>query len=97
MAKHCTIKYLMFLSRNDMFVFSNMFKFVLMRFLRPLELIKFRKRAIIAVITLSVHHTFALPANTGHSPNAVSMLSTVSDAGSTFKLQPGENAQCFLG
>ena len=67
-----------------------------MWFFRPLGLIKFRQPAIIAVITLSVHHTFALRANTGHSPNAVSMLSTVFDAGSTFK-QHGENAPCFLG
>ena len=74
----------------------NLFWRSLMWFLRPLVLIKFRQPAIIAVITMSVHHTFALPANTGPSPNNVSKLSTVFDAGSTFK-QHGENASCFLG
>ena len=67
-----------------------------MWFVRPLWLIKFRKPAIIAVITLSVHHTFALPANTGHSSNVVSMLPTIFDAGPTFE-QHGENAPCLLG
>ena len=31
MAKHCAMKYLMVLSRNDMFVFNNMFKPVMMK------------------------------------------------------------------
>ena len=66
-----------------------------MLFLRSLGLIKFRQPAIIAVITLSVYHTFALQENTGHSPNAVSLLSTVFDAGSTFE-QHGNNAPYFL-
>ena len=47
MAKHCEIKYLTVLSRNDMFVFDAM-------------LYVFRQQAIIAVITRSVHHTLAL-------------------------------------
>ena len=38
----------------------NLFWRRLMWFLRPLGLIMFRQSAIIAVITRSVHHTFAL-------------------------------------
>ena len=57
---------------------------------------KFRQPAIIiAVTTLSVPHIFALPANTGNSPNAVSMFPTVFDSGLTFK-HHGKIALCLL-
>ena len=49
-----------------------------MWFLRPLGLIKFRQPAMRRHnIVCRLHHTVALQANTGHSPNAASMLPTV--------------------
>ena len=72
------IKFLMVLSRNAICLYLitclSLFWRSLLCVLRPLGLIMFCQRVIIAVITGSVHHTFALPASTGHSPNAVSML-----------------------